>query len=136
MGHCCDESSGHVHTSYHSPNTSQHCTSESMFTLLQPPSALGRASLPQSALKETSKPGTLSAVSLTVETSSYRSIHSSCKGRWTYSHTQMQQVSAAHQHELWTAVCPCMHIYIQYHTVQSALTSYASLNALNKFCEF
>ena len=47
---------------------------------VQPPASSDMAELPQSALNETSKPGTLSAVSLTLDTSSYSSRHNACDG--------------------------------------------------------
>ena len=55
-------------------------TSLPIVTPVQPPVVSGVAELPQSALNWTSKPGTLSAVSLTLDTSSYSSRHNTCDG--------------------------------------------------------
>ena len=59
-----------------------HHTSLPIVTPVQPPWPVTSAvaSAPQSALNETSKPGTLSAVSLTLDTSSYSSRHNTCDG--------------------------------------------------------
>ena len=99
--------------SCHSPNTSQHCTSVSMVTLVQPPLASGRAFTPQSAVKVTSKPGTLSAMSLTVETSSY-----SRKCTQVSTRHLVRMYIHNYVHEMWTAVhLAALHTYVCTHLV-------------------